>query len=108
MSGFYEFPLGKGKQFLSHASRWADAIVGGWQLEGTYTFQSGFPLRFANDAFYLGTKISIPKDQLSLSRWFNTNAFVSVLGATLPTCEAFPTASTNFPSPADHRRTLPF
>ena len=107
MSGFYEFPFGKGKQFLSHASRWADAIIGGWQIEGTYTFQSGFPLRFANDAFYLGGKISIPKNQETLTRWFNTDAFVSVLGAT-PTCAAFPTGSTNCASPADHLRTLPF
>jgi hypothetical protein len=108
MSGFYEFPFGKGKQFLTHAGRFADAIVGGWQIEGTYTFQSGFPLRFANDAFYLGTQISIPKNQETLSRWFNTGAFVSVLGATLPTCEAFPTGSTNCATPADHLRTLPF
>lgn len=108
MSGFYEIPFGKGKQFLSHAGRFADAIVGGWQIEGTYTFQSGFPLRFANDAFYLGTQISIPKGQESLSRWFNTDAFVSVLGATLPTCGAFPAGSTNCASPADHLRTLPF
>ena len=107
MSGFYEFPFGKGKQFLSHASRWADAIIGGWQIEGTYTFQSGFPLRFANDAFYLGGKISIPKNQETLTRWFNTDAFVSVLGAT-PACAAFPTGSTNCASPADHLRTLPF
>src|SRR5438067_996873 len=107
MSGFYEFPFGKGKQFLSHASRWADAIVGSWQIEGTYTFQSGFPLRFANDAFYLGGTISIPKSQQTLSRWFNTDTFVNLLGAT-PTCGAFPTGSTNCASPADHLRTLPF
>ena len=99
---------GRCKQFLTHAGRFADAIVGGWQIEGTYTFQSGFPLRFANDAFYLGTKISIPKGQESLSRWFNTDAFVSVLGATAPSCGAFPAGSTNCASPADHLRTLPF
>jgi hypothetical protein len=107
MSGFYEFPFGKGKQFLSNAGRLANAIVGGWQIEGTYTFQSGFPLRFANDAFYLGTKISLPKGQESLNRWFNTDAFVSLLGAT-PTCGAFTAGSTNCASPADHLRTLPF
>src|SRR5947207_2696745 len=101
MSGFYEFPVGNGKQLVSPAGRFADAIVGGWQIEGTYTFQSGFPLRFANDAFYLGTKISLPKGQESLSRWFNTDAFVSVLGATAPSCGAFPAGSTNCASPAD-------
>src|SRR6266568_1939664 len=107
MSGFYEFPFGKGKQFLSHASRWADAIIGGWQIEGTYTFQSAFPLRLGSDAFYLGGKISLPKNQETLTRWFNTDAFVNLLGAT-PTCAAFPTGSTNCASPQDHLRTLPF
>jgi hypothetical protein len=107
MSGFYELPFGKGKMFLSHASGWADAIVGGWQIEGTYTFQSGFPLRFANDAFYLGGTISIPKSQQDLTRWFNTGAFVSVRG-TAPTCGAFPAGSSNCASPVDHLRTLPF
>ena len=29
-------------------------IVGGWQIQGTYVYQTGFPLRFANDVFYLG------------------------------------------------------
>src|SRR5207249_11139894 len=35
------------------------------------------------------------------------DAFVSVLAAT-PDCDAFPTGCTNFASPADHLRTLPF
>jgi hypothetical protein len=61
MSGFYEFPFGKGKPFLSNANWLVNAIVGGWQLEGTYVYQSGFPIRFGSDAFYLGGKIAIPK-----------------------------------------------
>ena len=106
MSGFYELPFGKGKMFLTHASKWADAIFGGWQIEGTYTFQSGFPLRFANDAFYNGQKIDIPDK--SLARWFNTDAFVSILPTATPVCAAFPTGSANCASPADHLRTMPF
>jgi hypothetical protein len=110
MSGFYEFPFGKGKMFLKNASRWVDAILGGWQLQGTYTYQSGFPLRFANDAFYLGGKISLSGDQQSLSRWFNTDAFVHVdpTGATKPICGAFLAGDNNCASPVDHLRTLPF
>jgi hypothetical protein len=107
MSAFYEFPFGKGKQFLSHANKLVDALFGGWQIEGTYIYQSGFPVRFANDAFYLGGKISIPKSQQTVARWFNTSAFVSVVGAT-PTCGAFPTGNANCATPVDHLRTLPF
>jgi Carboxypeptidase regulatory-like domain len=107
MSGFYELPFGKGQPFLSNANRWVDMIIGGWQIEGTYTYQSGFPIRFANDAFYLGGKIAIPKSEQSVSRWFNTSAFVSVVGGN-PTCAAFPTGSANCATPVDHLRTLPF
>ena len=81
MSAFYEFPFGKGQRFLSHGNWLVNAVVGGWQIEGTYTYQSGFPLRFANDAFYLGGKIAIPKSQQTLNRAFNTDAFVNVSGS---------------------------
>lgn len=107
MSGFLELPFGKGKPFFSGVNRWANAIIGGWQIQGTYVYQSGFPLRFANDAFYLGGKISLPKSQQTLTRWFNTDAFVSVVGGN-PTCGAFATANASCATPADHLRTLPF
>jgi hypothetical protein len=107
MSGFYELPFGKGKQFLTHANKLMDAAFGGWQIEGTYTYQSGFPVRFANDAFYLGGQISIPKSEQTTSRWFNTSAFISVVGGN-PTCGAFATANASCATPVDHLRTLPF
>jgi len=107
MSAFYELPFGKGQKFLSHANRFVDAIVGGWQIEGTYVYQSGFPIRFGSDAFYLGGKISIPKGDQSVARWFNTSAFVSVVGGN-PTCGAFATANASCATPVDHLRTLPF
>ena len=106
MSGFYELPFGKGQRFMSNASRLTDAIIGGWQIEGTYAYQSGFPLTFANDVFYLGGDIAIPRSQQTVSRWFNTAAFVSVVGGT-PTCAAFPTGSSNCATPVDHLRTFP-
>lgn len=39
----YELPLGKGKQFANR-SRTADAIIGGWEVAGIQTYQSGNPL----------------------------------------------------------------
>jgi hypothetical protein len=88
MSGFYELPFGKGKMFDTGANKWADAAIGGWQIQGTYVYQSGFPVRFANDAFYLGGNPGI--DNPTVERWFNTSAFIA--GS----------------SPVDHLRTLPF
>ena len=104
MSGFYEFPFGKGKPYLSNVSRLADALIGGWQIEGTYVYQSGFPLSFGSDVFYLGGQVSIPKDQQTVTRWFNTSAFVSVVGGT-PTCTG--TTGANCATPVDHLRTFP-
>ena len=105
-SYFYELPFGKGQYFGSHVSKWADAVIGGWQIQGTYTYQSGFPVTFSSDAFYLGGPIALPKDQQTLGKWFNTAAFVSVIGGT-PTCGAFPNGSANCATPVDHLRTLP-
>jgi hypothetical protein len=107
MSGFYEFPFGRGQKYGAHLNKWADVVVGGWQIEGTYSYQSGFPIRFASDAFYLGGKISIPKGQQTVGRWFNTSAFVNVLNGN-PVCGAFTAGSANCATPVDHLRTLPF
>ena len=106
MSAFYELPFGKGQRFLSNVNKWANAIIGGWQIQGTYVYQTGFPLRFANDAFYLGGKIAIDEAE-HLTRRFNTRAFVSVVGGN-PTCGAFRYGNANCATPVDHLRTLPF
>jgi hypothetical protein len=40
----YELPVGRGKQFGGGMNRVADAVVGGWQVTGITSVQSGFPL----------------------------------------------------------------
>lgn len=120
MSGFYELPFGKGQRFGSDASRWVDVIIGGWQIEGTFVYQSGFPLTFGSDAFYRGGDISIPKSQQTVARWFNTGAFQSFFdwpsflpaGVTESTASAAQrtaaqSAATTAATPVDHLRTLP-
>ena len=39
----YALPVGKGKSFLSAIPGWADAILGGWNIAGITTAQSGLP-----------------------------------------------------------------
>ena len=106
MSAFYEFPFGHGQRWASHTNRWVDAIIGGWQIEGTYAYQSGFPLTFTADVFYNGGNIALPRSQQTVGQWFNTGAFVSVVGGN-PSCGAFPTGSSNCATPVDHLRTFP-
>ncbi len=42
--GSYELPFGRGKRLGSGVNRWVNGVIGGWQVNGFLTFQSGFPL----------------------------------------------------------------
>jgi hypothetical protein len=106
ISGILEFPFGRGKHFMSDASAIVDGFVGGWQIQGVYTYQTGFPVVFGTDLFYNGTDpvngsdIALPSSQRTVSgtsiKWFNTDVFTSILNGT----------STNA-TPVSHLRTLP-
>jgi len=43
ITGIYELPFGKGKKILGNAPRALNTIVGGWSMNGIYTYQSGEP-----------------------------------------------------------------
>ncbi|MCX6538099.1 MAG: carboxypeptidase-like regulatory domain-containing protein [Acidobacteria bacterium] len=99
VTGIFAFPFGKGRHFLSGANGILEAIVGGWQVQGNYTFQTGFPISFS-DAFYNGTDpvngSDIKITNQTTKQWFNTAPFTSILTDT----------STNA-TPVNHLRTLP-
>jgi hypothetical protein len=83
----YQIPVGRGMKYGSQMNRLADAVVGGWQVNGIVTMQSGFPMTIAaadvgglNDTF--GTnRADIVGDpypsgfKKSIAQWFNTAAF---------------------------------
>lgn len=50
-SGIYELPIGRGRWIGSNWNRWADALIGGWQFQANYEWQSGEPLLFGNVYF---------------------------------------------------------
>ena len=52
-SGIYELPFGKGRSWGNGWHPVADAIFGGWQVQGLYEWQSGEPLLLPN-LFYNG------------------------------------------------------
>jgi hypothetical protein len=39
----YALPLGQGKPFLNAIPGWADSLIGGWEIAGITTLQSGLP-----------------------------------------------------------------
>jgi hypothetical protein len=53
-SGVFELPFGRGRAYGREMNRIVDAIVGGWQLNGTYEWQSGEPLLFNDNFYYAG------------------------------------------------------
>ena len=43
LASLYEVPFGKGRRYLNNASRPLDFVVGGWQMNGTYSWMAGQP-----------------------------------------------------------------
>jgi hypothetical protein len=48
MNGIWEIPVGRGRKWGQSWNRVADALIGGWQLTGSYVIQSGRPLTPGN------------------------------------------------------------
>ena len=91
----YQLPWGKGKPFLSNAGRVLDAIVGGWEVSGIYSYYSGQFLTPAwsgpdptGTAFAAGRTrpivtirpdhlrdANLPGGERSVNRWFDAAAF---------------------------------
>ena len=66
----YDLPFGKGRRFLSSQARWIDILVGGWNLNSIYTFQTGAPIMWTNgsttspgDYLYLGAPLNLNNRQ---------------------------------------------
>lgn len=88
--GEYDLPFGNGRAFLNHTNRVVNAILGGWQFNYIFTYQSGQPFNvgcpdgtsnFGCNALlapgqnpYAG-----PHDQ---TQWLNPNAFAQPPQAT--------------------------
>lgn len=53
-SGFWMLPVGKGRQFMSHANRGVDAVLGGWEVATIVTWQTGFPWQLNGSTDYFG------------------------------------------------------
>jgi len=70
-AGTYELPLGRGKAFLSNMPRVGDALLGGWQITGLLTFNTGDYPRFGSLIVTGNPCVSNPTP----GRWFDTSVF---------------------------------
>ncbi len=88
VSYLYELPVGTGKAFGGSMNPILDAIIGGWQINGITTLQSGqvYTPNVANQRTNAGPGGDIrphrigtgelPSDQRTVQRWFDKSAFV--------------------------------
>jgi len=82
MSGLWELPVGKGRTLGRDMNSVLNAFIGGWQLNGIWTLQSGLPLSVRGSNNFTGISYpdlvadpTLPSDQRTVARWFNTDAF---------------------------------
>jgi len=88
-SFLYELPFGRGRHFGNALSSVLDQLVGGWQVNGIVTMQSGFPITIlrSGDPLGVGTNgaarpdqvcnPNLPRSEQTLLRFFNTDCFVA-------------------------------
>ena len=74
VNGIWELPFGRGRAIGTGSGGVVNALVGGWQVQGIYVYQSGFPLGNWGNLLFTGNLDDIAVDHPSLERWFNTEA----------------------------------
>jgi hypothetical protein len=80
----WELPFGSGRRFWNHPG-WRNQLVGGWEISGITTFQSGFPFTVlaAQDFSNTGTLTPRPDrtcqgtGNKTLESWFDVSCFTN-------------------------------
>jgi hypothetical protein len=76
ISSIWSLPFGKGRHFLSGANGLVSRLVGGWEISGIWSIQSGFALPWGNVIYYGNPKdIQLPLGERSPEHWFNVANF---------------------------------
>jgi Carboxypeptidase regulatory-like domain len=73
----YELPFGKGKAYASGMSRWANAIVGGWQFSGLTRWSSGLPFTITPGLGFWATNWELTSAAVMSGPQPKTGTFVS-------------------------------
>ena len=88
-SALYELPFGRGKAIAPGAHPVVNHVIGGWQVNGIATFQSGAPLtiRRSGDPLGVGTdgavrpdmvcEPNLPGSERTLTRYFRQDCFTA-------------------------------
>ena len=85
LSAGYELPFGRGRRLLQNANAVAEAVLGGWQVQGIYIWRSGRPFTptISSDRANTGVGLQRPDragsgalDDPTVEVWFDKTAFV--------------------------------
>jgi hypothetical protein len=85
LSALYPVPIGNGQAYLSNLKGLPQAILGGWQVNGIFTAQTGYPLGMSMSSSQSGTAFGNRPDRIcdgelenpTIARWFDTSCFVA-------------------------------
>lgn len=76
ISGIWSLPFGKGRKLLPGAGKFTNSLIGGWEVSGIWSIQSGFALPWGNVIYYGDPRnILLPMDQRTPEHWFNVANF---------------------------------
>lgn len=81
----YELPVGNGKRWMSNAPKIANAVLGGWTVNGITMMRTGAPLTIWAQSSQLGTGTSNRADLTcsnvrtigTIQNWFDTSCFAN-------------------------------
>ncbi len=87
--GGWQLPFGRGRRWMNHGAI-TDALLGGWNLQGIFTYQSGQPVTIgcsvttdtASGCNSITNKSTIFKGAQNIHHWFNATAFSNPSAAT--------------------------
>jgi hypothetical protein len=102
LTPMYELPFGHGKRHLNKVNRLTDELIGGWEFNGIYQFQSGTPLTLPTNTnagqgssvysgFFQGGNPSLGSKKTG-AQWFDTSKFAPI--PTSSTCASTSVAIT--------------
>ena len=88
ISGTYQLPFGRGRQFMANANGIVDAILGGWQIEDKTEVHSGIPYTPIVGSDVANTGVGSQRPNLnpaggvsgferSLAKWFDPARYVA-------------------------------
>jgi hypothetical protein len=107
ISGSYQLPVGRGRKYMANSGHFADAVLGGWQVQTIIVLRSGTPYTPIVSTDRANTGVGSQRPNLnpaggsptfhkSLSSWFDKTAYVVAPQFTYGQVKAFTLQSDAF------------